>query len=427
MPPDGDAAPACAAGGESGDIESYQPDGLGDTFFDPLETGVAVRCVEARRPVIVIDAVARLAYAAWTMELPSFFPLPPNRVWRTYLGGRVLDQIENKPQPADSHFPEDWIASTTRAKNIGREDQVDEGLAMVELDGERTTLAALIEAQPQAMLGADHVRKHGPNVGFLTKFLDSSIRLHIQAHPTVAFSQKHLGSNHGKTEGYYIVSTRPEVAEPYIYFGFQRPPDRDVYRRAILQQDESALLSPFDRVPVKPGDAFVVPGGVPHAIGEGVFMIEIMEPTDFAVRLEFERGGYTLPESARFMDRGVDFALDMLDFSPWPQQRIRDERFGEPRLVRRFGEAGVEESLIDDRLTELFQVRRLRLNRDIERSDDPFHIGIVTRGGLAVRCERTGQAESMGYGDRFFVPAATGALRYEPSTDTEIVLAMAGG
>jgi mannose-6-phosphate isomerase len=41
----------------------------------------------------------------------------------------------------------------------------------------------------------------------------------------------------------------------------------------------------------------MVPGGMPHAIGEGVFMIEVMEPTDFAVRIEFERGGYVLPEN----------------------------------------------------------------------------------------------------------------------------------
>lgn len=338
----------------------------------------------------------------------------------------MLDEIQGESDPADSHFPEDWIGSTTRAKNIGREDQPDEGLAKVELNGKPTTLAQLIEAQPQAMLGADHVRKHGRNLGFLTKFLDSSIRLHIQAHPTVAFSQEHLNSNHGKTEGYYIVATRPEVAEPYIYFGFQRPPDRDAYRRAIVEQDESELLSPFDRIPVKPGDAFVVPGGVPHAIGEGVFMIEIMEPTDFAVRLEFERGGYRLPESARFMDRDVDFALDMLDFSAWPQQRIRGERFGEPKVIERFSEAGVEESLIDDRLTHLFQVRRLLLTGAIQRKDEQFYIGIVTRGGVTVRCEQTGNATQMSYGDRFFVPAATDTLGYEPSTETEIVLAMAG-
>ena len=47
--------------------------------------------------------------------------LPPNRVWRTYLGGRELDRLAGSAMPADTHLAEDWIASTTRAINPGRE------------------------------------------------------------------------------------------------------------------------------------------------------------------------------------------------------------------------------------------------------------------------------------------------------------------
>lgn len=36
-----------------------------------------------------------------------------NRVWRSYSGGKVLDQINNESVPVDSYFPEDWIASVT--------------------------------------------------------------------------------------------------------------------------------------------------------------------------------------------------------------------------------------------------------------------------------------------------------------------------
>src|SRR5262249_43070918 len=43
--------------------------------------------------------------------------LPPNRAWRTYHGGRTLDQLARVAAPADSHFAEDWIASATRAIN----------------------------------------------------------------------------------------------------------------------------------------------------------------------------------------------------------------------------------------------------------------------------------------------------------------------
>ena len=156
----------------------------------------------------------------------------------------------------------------------------------------------------------------------MLKFLDSAIRLHIQCHPTIPFAQKHLNSNSGKTEAYVILSIRDEVKEPYIYMGFQNPPAKEDFKRMIEEQDTDAILSCFEKIPIKPGDVFMVPGGMPHAIGEGVFMIEIMEPTDFAVRIEFERGGYVLPEESRFMNRGIDFALSMFNFDSTPIEAI---------------------------------------------------------------------------------------------------------
>ena len=148
----------------------------------------------------------------------------------------------------------------------------------------------------------------------LVKYLDAAVRLPFQVHPTVDFSRRRLNSENGKTEAYYILNTRPEVTEPFIYLGFQRPPGREELRRMIVEQDIPAMERCFDRIPVKPGDVFVVPGGLPHAIGGGVLMVEVMEPTDFVARIEFQVAGRTIPESARFMGRDVDFALDMFSF-----------------------------------------------------------------------------------------------------------------
>ncbi len=61
-----------------------------------------------------------------------------NRVWRTYQGGKILDQIEQKPAK-DTHFPENWIGSLVEARNIGRED-ISEGQAKVFIEGEAPVL-----------------------------------------------------------------------------------------------------------------------------------------------------------------------------------------------------------------------------------------------------------------------------------------------
>src|SRR3712207_7675257 len=37
-----------------------------------------------------------------------------------------------------------------------------------------------------------------------------------------------------------------------------------------------------------PGDAIFVPAGTPHAIGDGVLIVELQEPSDMSVLLEWE-------------------------------------------------------------------------------------------------------------------------------------------
>ena len=215
------------------------------------------------------------------MNIPDIIPLFPNRVWRTYEGGMLLDKLEGKEAPKDSHFPEDWIASTTSAKNEGREHIKNEGLSKVLIDGEEFYLKDLMRKCPYKLLGENHHQNYGPEPQILLKLLDSAIRLHIQCHPTRTFAQKHLNANSGKTEAYYILHTREDVKDPYIYLGFQNPPSPKELETTILKQDTQALLSYFEKIPIQEGDSFIVPGGLPHAIGEGIFMIEIMEPTDF--------------------------------------------------------------------------------------------------------------------------------------------------
>ena len=353
------------------------------------------------------------------MRIPDIIMLPPNRVWRTYPGGRTLDEREGKPHPEDTHFPEDWIASTTRAVNKGREHLQPEGLTRVELDGETHFLNALMEAFPREILGETHFEKYGANTQFLLKLLDSATRLHVQAHPTIPFARQHLNSDSGKTEAYVILAIRDEVPEPYVYLGFQVPLSRNEFRSAVLAQDSEKILSCFEKIPVRPGDVFVVPGGLPHAIGEGIFMIEIMEPTDFTVRFEFERGGYVLPEEARFMGRDVDFALDMIDFETRSTIEIKQRLFCKPRVVDEQS-GGVREVLIDSEKTPFFSVNRLKITDGFHRSANAFCVGIVTRGQGLVRAGESDVALRLG--DKFLVPYQTHEIECLTQKELEIVL-----
>ncbi|MCP4613951.1 MAG: mannose-6-phosphate isomerase [Planctomycetes bacterium] len=351
------------------------------------------------------------------MKIPSILFLSSNRVWRTYPGGMKLDIMEGREHPVDAHFPEDWIGSTTCAVNKGREHIAEEGLSKVTVANETLTLKTLCEEQPNALLGTGHVEKYGANTQFLLKFLDSAIRLHIQCHPTIPFAQKHLNSNSGKTEAYIILSIRDDVKEPYIYMGFQHSPAKAAFKQMIEEQDSDAIIACFEKIPIKPGDVFMVPGGMPHAIGEGVFMIEIMEPTDFAVRIEFERGGYILPEESRFMNRGIDFALSMFNYEPTPVETIKERFFCEPRALETQNQS-IEYALINEQKTICFSVNRIDVKDCYVKEADTFYIGIVSKGSGTIASGD--ETYPVNEGSKFFVPYQTGPVTFASEIGMEI-------
>jgi mannose-6-phosphate isomerase len=312
----------------------------------------------------------------------------------------MLDVMEGRPSPADGPFPEDWIGSMVKAINPGQQKE-NEGLARVFFSGGKALLADLVAADPDYFLGAAHVKQFGTNPMLLVKYLDAAVRLPFQVHPTVSFSQAHLNANSGKTEAYYILKTRPEVAEPYIYLGFQRPPGRAELRRMILEQDIPALERCFDRIPVKPGDVFVVPGGLPHAIGGGVLMVEVMEPTDFVARVEFNVAGRVIPEPARFMGRDLDFALDMFSFEPMPVATVQSRWRCVPRVIEKT-DGLCRETLVDERVTDRFNILRATVKGRTRWHARGFTILLLLEGDCTIRNQH--DEISLAQFDRILVP-----------------------
>jgi len=344
--------------------------------------------------------------------------LPQNRVWRSYLGGRILDELVGKAEPCDSHFPEDWIGSVTAASNPDSDNEF-EGISKTQIGDQTMLFTDLIAKDPDYFLGAEHVARFGHQPMVLIKLLDAAVRLQLQAHPTADFAKKHLGSNSGKAEAYYILNVRDDVEQAYVYLGFQRPPRHNELRQWIEEQNLTALLACFDKIKVRPGDVLFIPGGVPHAIGEGIFMVEIMEPSDLVVRFEFERAGYTLPESARFMNRGLDFCMDIFNFDAMPESVVRRDFMFEPKLESTYGEAGHRYSLIGPETTPCFRVNKSTIRGKVEREEASFFTGVVTSGDCVVR---TGEHQTkLNTLSKFFCPAGLGSHIIEAEKEVQIL------
>jgi mannose-6-phosphate isomerase len=202
--------------------------------------------------------------------------LHANPVHRFYRGGPAIARFRGIA-PQDEYGPEDWVGSATTV--FGEREL---GLSRLP-NGSR--LADRVAADPEAFLGPEHAAACGADTGLLVKLLDAGERLPVHWHPDRAFARSHLDCPHGKTEAWGIVEAEPGAA---VHLGFRRAVDRAAVAEWIETQDAEAMLSALHRVPVVRGDTVLVPAGTPHAIGQGVFLVELQEPTDLSVLMEWK-------------------------------------------------------------------------------------------------------------------------------------------
>jgi len=337
-------------------------------------------------------------------------PLLPNRVFRLWRGGAVLDRFQGQPDPADRNVPEEWVGSTTVSRLPGR--PPDEGLSKVGLpDGSSIVLKELIEAFPQAMLGEAHAARFGPDLAVLCKLLDSAMRLPVQCHPDAAFARRHLGSNFGKTEAWLVLATRTVDGErPCMLFGFREGVTEAEFRRIVQAQDIPAQVASLNKVEVKPGDLYLVSAGTPHALGPGIFMIEIQEPTDLVVNTEHVFCGLQRTEAQCYLGLGFDLAMSCFNYEATGEEYLSRHRLT-PRALRD-DPAGLEERLIGPEHTLCFGMDRVTVRGRLADPDrGRCYIGIVTEG--QGRLTGAGRDLPLQAGGTFFVPAASEHVAFE--------------
>jgi mannose-6-phosphate isomerase len=316
--------------------------------------------------------------------------LPANQPRQFYRGGASIAALRGAGD--DREFgPEDWVASTTT-----RFGQPESGLSHLP-DGR--LLREAVSTDPQAWLGAEHVADFGDSTALLVKLLDAGQRLPVHCHPSDAFAQQHLGSRFGKTEAWIVVGT--SGANPVVYLGFREDAAPEIIAEWVRTQDSSAMLGALNEIPVKPGDTVHVPAGTPHAIGAGVFIVELQQPTDFSITLEWQ-GFLTKAEDA-FLGLDESAALETVNRSGLGDAVLDS-------LIKRTGEQDAPRvPLLSDEATPFFRADRLHGTVDLDPS---FGVLIVLSGSGSLRCQDGSQLE-LRRGTTAVVPHSAGRSSLE--------------
>ena len=337
-----------------------------------------------------------------------------NETWRVYTGGKLFRQLRGKPIAGDSYFPEDWIASVTPAYNPPRDGQYAlEGLSVIR--GTHVPLILLVELFPEDMLGEAHLDAFGPTPKVLAKFLDSNVRLPIQAHPDDEQAQKFFNEPNGKAEAWIIVGTRPvHGVEPYLLLGLKPGVDAEPFRKLVLTQDIQGQVEALHRIPVSPGDVYMVHGRTAHAIGSGVFMIEVQQPSDLLVITERKCADFDITEEMCHMGIGWDKALQMFQYGGETLESVKSRLKLQPATITQTRDGEIRE-LIGYETTPHFASRSISVTGSLSLDNPRFYAGAVIRGGGNVRWER-GEVE-LNSGDAFLVPNAVQAHEYIAAPD----------
>ncbi len=195
----------------------------------------------------------------------KFKPFFKDKIW----GGNKIEKLLKRPVGNMENCGESWEISAIE-DNVS---VVANGFLSNEND-----LNELIEVYMGELVGDNVYDKFGLGFPLLIKYIDATDDLSVQVHPNDKLAQKRYGMN-GKTEIWYVIDAEEGAG---LYVGFKSGVTRQEYWDAVENGTIDMLLN-FHTV--KKGDLFFIPAGTVHAIGKGVLLAEIQQPSDVTYRI----------------------------------------------------------------------------------------------------------------------------------------------
>lgn len=339
----------------------------------------------------------------------TFEPLFRERVW----GGRALQTHFGKRLPANVAIGESWELS-----------DLPEGQSRVRAGPcAGMTLAGLIAAWGRRLLGdAPLVSERFP---LLIKLLDARETLSIQVHPR----PREVGTQAARASATSAPVAHPLAQldggvkhEAWIVLDCQAGAELLIgLRPGVSRQDviragpSAALVECLRRYPVRRGDCFYLPSGVPHALGAGVLVAEVQTPSDVTYRLyDWDRGDADGKRRALHWEEGV---ANLRDDAPVTEiaQRPTRSGHGATTLVR----------------SPCFTIDRIRITPGATHTPPLGEMvaWLLTDGELRTRCVTTAAGAgglephelSIRAGELVLLPADARGVRAESDSGADLL------
>jgi mannose-6-phosphate isomerase len=222
---------------------------------------------------------------------------------------------------------------------------------------------------------------------------------------TKRFARDHLDCDYGKTEAWVVLETPPDGAS--VWVGCKQDVDPTDLRALVDAQNKPGLVALLNELIVHPGDAIVVPSGTPHCTGAGAFVLELQEPTDFSVLLEWDGFALDGPREGH-LGLGFDQALACVNREAFSADHLTS-------LVRRNGQHARlgTYSLMPAAADPYFRTLRIRTTSHTNYTsnvDATFAVVLVTEGSGYLN--GTFGPTPIAQGDALLIPYAAGGFSF---------------
>lgn len=220
----------------------------------------------------------------------KFEPILKDKIWG---GTRLKTMLYKEISPANC-CGESWEVSGL----VGDESMITNGFLA------ENNLNELLEIYMTELVGEKNYEKYGLGFPLLIKFIDAQDNLSVQVHPNDKLAQRKYGQS-GKTEMWHVIASEPGSG---LYVGFNKTVSKAQFEEAIANGTVEEVLQFY---PVQPGDTFMIPAGTVHAIGKGVLLAEIQQPSDITFRVfDWNR----VDDEGNSRELHVQEALEAIDF-----------------------------------------------------------------------------------------------------------------
>lgn len=220
----------------------------------------------------------------------KFTPLLKEKIW----GGKKIETILKHHVSQMDDCGESWEISGL----VDDESVVSNGFLS------ENNLNELLEIYLTDLVGEKNYEKYGLGFPLLIKFIDAQDNLSVQVHPDDTLAQERYGQN-GKTEMWHVIQADEGAG---LYVGFNQKVTEQQLVAAVENGTLELLLKFY---PVKAGDTFMIPAGTVHAIGKGVLLAEIQQPSDITFRIfDWNR----VDENGKARELHTEEALEAIHF-----------------------------------------------------------------------------------------------------------------